>query len=158
MKTIIGFLIKILVFFTPKQFHRFINYETISYLFFGGLTTMVGLGSYWLFIFYLEMGIATANNISNVLAIIFAFFVNKMFVFRSPGWRPRILVPELVKFGASRAFTSVVETLVLMLLVDWLGLHAMLMKLLTMVFIQVIGNYVLGKWVVFTRRRRDKNE
>ena len=119
---------------------------------------MVGLGSYWLFIFYLEMGIATANNISNVLAIIFAFFVNKMFVFRSPGWRPRILVPELVKFGASRAFTSVVETLVLMLLVDWLGLHAMLMKLLTMVFIQVIGNYVLGKWVVFTRRRRDKNE
>jgi len=137
--------------FVPKKFRHFFNYETVSYLFFGGLTTLVALGTYALFIYILGMGVAMAGAVSNVLAIIFAFVTNKMFVFQSPGWRAVILLPELAKFGASRAFTAVVDVFVLVLLVDVMGLNPMIMRLLTMVVIHVIGNYALSKWLVFTK-------
>jgi len=134
-----------------------LSYETVSYLFFGGLSTVLGLGTYALFIYSFGMGVAMAGAVSNVLAIIFAFVTNKMFVFESPSWRAGILLPELVKFGISRVLTSAVEVAVLVLLVDVMGLNAMLMRLLTLVIIQVIGNYVLSKWVVFVKRTNNNH-
>jgi len=141
----------------PKRFRHLLTYEAVSYLFFGGLTTVVALGTYALFIYYLGMSVAMAGAVSNALAIVFAFVTNKLFVFESPGWRAKILLPELVKFGASRVFTSVVEILALVLLVDVIGLNAMIMRFFTMVIIQVAGNYVLSKWVVFTKRSNIAN-
>ena len=152
MKTIINLLIKILHIFAPKRFTHLLNYETVSYLFFGGLTTVVGLGSYAFFIYYFGMGAAVAGAVSNVLAIIFAFVTNKAYVFESPSWQPRILLPELVKFGAARALTFILDVLALALLVDMLGFNAMHIRLLTMVVIHFIGNYALSKWVVFTKK------
>jgi len=150
---IINLLTKILSVFVPKRFRHLLTYETVSYLFFGGLTTIVGLGTFALFYFY-GMSVLVAGAFSRALAIIFAFVTNKPFVFESPSWRPGVLVPEAVKFGASRGLTSVVEILVLALLVDILGLSAMVVQLFTMVVIQVIGNYVLSKWVVFAKGSR----
>ena len=149
MKSLINLLTKILAFFVPKRFGHFLTYETVSYLFFGGLATIVSIGSFALFI-YLGMATAAANIASNILAIIFAFFTNKIYVFESPGWGVKVLLSEIVKFGASRAFTTIVETLALVLLVDVMGFNEMIMKLITMIVIQVMGNYVLSKWIVFT--------
>ena len=155
---IIDLLIRILAVFVPRRFRHLLTYEIVSYLFFGGLATLVSLGSFAVFIYVLGMGVAMAGAVSNGLAIIFAFVTNKLFVFLSPSWRAGAVLPELVKFGASRVFTSVVEILVLVLLVDVAGLHPMIMRLLTMVVIQVIGNYVLSKWVVFARRGQRTNQ
>jgi len=157
MKKIIELLAKILRVFVPRRFGHLLNYETVSYLFFGGLATVVGLGTFALFIYVFGMSVAVASVVSNALAIIFAFVTNKMFVFESPSWQAGVLIPEIVKFGASRVFTTIVETLALVLLVDVMGLHAMVMRLITMVVIQVMGNYVLSKWVVFTKRENGNN-
>ncbi|MCL2405620.1 MAG: GtrA family protein [Defluviitaleaceae bacterium] len=155
MKTIIdwiiGLLTKILSIFIPKRFSHLLTYETVSYLFFGGVTTVVGLGGYILLSFYFSMSTAWATAVSSALSIILAFVTNKIFVFESTSWRTGVLVPELVKFGGSRVFTSVVDTLAMVLLVDVLGFHEMLMRLLTIIVIQVMGNYVLSKWVVFAK-------
>ena len=158
MKTIINLLIKILAVFVPKRFQHLLTYEIVSYLFFGGLTTLVGLGSFAVFLYVFGMGVAMGGAVSNALAIIFAFGTNKIYVFLSPSWRAGVVLPELVKFGVSRALTSVVEVLALVLLVDVLGLNAMVMRLLTMAIIQVLGNYVLSKWVVFARRGQRTNQ
>ncbi|MCL2528153.1 MAG: GtrA family protein [Defluviitaleaceae bacterium] len=152
MKNLLKFLTKILVFITPKRFNKFVNYETVSYLFFGGLTTLVGLGFFVLFHYFVDMGVAAAGILSDVLAVIFAFFTNKIYVFESPSFSPRTFVPELLKFGVSRLLTIVLGILALVLLVDILGFNAMLMRLLTIVFIHVLGNYVLSKWIVFSGR------
>ena len=152
MKTLINFLTKILAFFVPKRFAGFLTYETVSYLFFGGLTTVIGLGTYALFFYGLGMSAVLASLLSNGLAIVFAFVTNKIYVFESPSWQFRILLSEIVKFGASRALTTALEALALWVLVDRLGFNAMAMRLLTMAIIQVIGNYALSKWVVFTNR------
>jgi len=154
MKNLINFLIRVLSFFVPKRFRRFLNYETVSYLFFGGLTTLVTLVSFALFFYTIGTGGAIAGAVSNVLAIIFAFITNKLYVFESKSWQSGVLVPELVKFGASRAFTLVLDTIVLWLLIDYFGFNAMLMRLLTTVVIHVIGNYALSKWIVFTKKGR----
>ena len=152
MKNLIDFLIRVLAFFMPKRFRGLLTYETVSYLFFGVLTTIIGLGTYALFIYGMGMSAAVASIISNMLAIIFAFITNKIYVFESPSWELRVLLSEIVKFGASRALTSAIEGLALWLLVDNLGFDAIIMRLLTMAVIQVIGNYVLSKWIVFTDR------
>jgi len=154
----IDLLIKMSHVLVPKRFRHLLNYETVSYLFFGGLTTLVGLGAYALFIYGFDMSVAMAGAVSNALAIIFAFVTNKIYVFESLGWRAGVLLPEIVKFSASRVLTSVVEILVLVLLVDVIGLNAMVMRLLTMVIIQVAGNYVLSKWVVFKKRDNNSRE
>jgi len=151
MKRIIDFLTKLLLIFVPKRFARHVNHETVSYLFFGGVTTVIGLGFYALFI-WAGISASMSTNLSNIAAIIFAFFVNKLFVFESPSWRPSIFLPELWKFFASRAATFVLEFLAILLLVDVLGFHAFVMRLITMVVIQVIGNYALSKWVVFIKK------
>jgi len=141
----------------PKRLCHLLTYETVSYLFFGGFTTIVGLGSFALFYYFYGMRAFVAGVLSRVLGIIFAFVTNKPFVFESPSWRPGVLIPEVIKFSASRGLTFAVEILVLALLVDILGLNAMIMQTLTMVIIQVIGNYVLSKWVVFAKNTRDNS-
>ena len=158
MKNLINFLTRILRIFVPKRFAHFLNYETVSYLFFGGLTTVVGLGSFALFHYAFDMSGAMAGALSNVLGIIFAFFTNKLFVFESPSWQPSVFLPELVKFGASRALTFVLDILALRLLVDIWGFNAMLMRLLSIAIIVVIGNYALSKWLVFTRPPEENHQ
>jgi len=158
MKTIISLLTKVLAFIVPRRFEKFVNHETVSYLLFGGLTTLVGLGAYALLIYGFDMSVAMAGAVSNVLAIIFAYVTNKIYVFESPSWRAGVLLPEIAKFGASRVLTSVVEILALVLLVDVLGLNAMVMRLVTMAIIQVAGNYALSKWVVFNKRDNNTRE
>ena len=113
---------------------------------------MVSLGFFALFHYFVGLSVAMAGAASDVLAIIFAFVTNKIYVFGSPNWRPKTLLPELIKFSASRALTVVLGIWALVVLVDNLGFNAMLMRLLTMVVIHVIGNYILSKWVVFTKR------
>ena len=130
------------------------NYETVSYLFFGGLTTLVALGLFAVFYYGVGVGGATASAASDVLAIIFAFITNKLYVFESKSWQSRIFLPELLKFGASRALTLALSVLAMLLFVDYLGFNAMLLRLLTLVIIQVMGNYVLSKWLVFTKKEK----
>jgi len=154
MKTIIDLLTKILAFFVPKKFAGFVNHETVSYLLFGGLTTLVSIGLFALFYYLIGMSVLVAGIASDVLAIIFAFITNKIYVFESPSWQPKILLPELIKFGASRALTVVLGIWALVLLVETLGLNAMAMRILTIVVIHVMGNYVLSKWIVFTDKSR----
>lgn len=60
-------------------FHKY-YYEIISYVFFGGLTTVVS----WIF-YYLPLFLGVDYRISKVIswvaAVVFAFFVNKHWVF-----------------------------------------------------------------------------
>jgi len=126
-------------------------------LFIGGLTTLVSLALFALFYYVFGLWVALAGILSDVLAIIFAFFPNKVLVFESNQWHAKVLVPELIRFGISRAFTVILGIQALVLLVDVLGFNAMLMRFLIIVFVHVLGNYALGKWLVF-RNKGDEND
>ena len=57
--------------------------QAVRYIFFGGCTTLVNLVSYAVFRYLLHIDITIANVMSIFLAILFAYVVNKIFVFES---------------------------------------------------------------------------
>ena len=92
--------------------------EIISYLFWGGMTTIVSWGSYSLFavlfknqismieLFGMEMFVVVlvSNILSWVCAFLFAFVTNKLWVFKSKSWKAEVCLPEFGKFFSASLF------------------------------------------------------
>ena len=132
---------------------KFINKETISYLIFGVLTTIISNVAFYL-ARYIGLEVFSANLLSNVLAITFAFFTNKIFVFESTSWKPLFVLVEIAKFFSTRFIAVFLETFLLMLLINVLGFNDTLMKMFTSMLL-IITNYVLSKWFIFRKRTQD---
>lgn len=132
-----------------KVINKYCNRETISYLICGVLTTIVGIVVFWL-CEQAGFHVAVSNTISTVAAVTFAYFVNKIIVFRSNSWDIKVLIREVFAFIAGRFATYVMETLLLVALVDMLGLPGFVCKVFTSVLV-VIGNYLISKKAVFTQ-------
>lgn len=124
--------------------------EKIMYLFIGGCTTLVNLISYWLLRHLTDWGTVPCNVISVALAIVFAFFTNKIFVFRSKSEHLVQWVSEFVKFVGARLSTMVVEVGGVWLLYDVLGIPDMAAKIATQ-FIVIVVNYFISKFFVFKK-------
>ena len=86
-----------------------------------------------------------------VVAVLFAFFTNKPFVFQSNDWTWQVLCPEFLKFVGCRVISGVFETLFLGLTVDLLSWHGLVMKIIVSVIV-VILNYIASKWLVFKKK------
>ena len=67
-------------------FSKFFNYEFISYLVVGVLTTVVNYVIFWICSYLLDMSTVPANTIAFIIAVTFAYVANKIFVFDSPSW------------------------------------------------------------------------
>ena len=131
---------------------RFVNRETISYLFFGVVTTLVNYVIYYLCRFC-GIGYLPANILSWTGAVAVAYITNKLFVFESRSFAPRVLVREILSFAGARIFSLVCETLFLIATVELLGMSDLIMKLAAAVFV-VILNYVFSKWFIFKKEAK----
>jgi len=121
--------------------------ELVTYGIFGVATTVVGFGSYALFL-HIGFGVALANTFSHFLAIIFAFVTNKIWVFRALNYSAKNVAKEFFVFLSSRLAALVVETVLLVILVDVLLYDPIISKLVTSVIV-VILNYITSKKIVF---------
>jgi len=144
---------------------KLINRETVLYLIFGVLTTVVNYVVFHLC--YTAMGAkgsVVANAIAFVAAVIFAFAVNKMFVFESKSWAPGVLLKEIPPFLASRVASFGIEELGLFVsegLMHWneitiftLGdtpIDGVTATKLALSVLVVLLNYVFCKWLVFRK-------
>ena len=124
--------------------------ETISYLFFGVLTTVVNYLVYLPVYNLLGLSAALSNAIAWVVAVAFAYVTNKPFVFRSHDWSARTVIPELTKFVGCRIGSGVLETAIIFITVDCLSWNGNVMKLLTSVLVVVL-NYIGSKLLVFKK-------
>lgn len=125
--------------------------EVISYLFFGGLTTLVNYIVYLPCYNLLHLSGAVSNAVAWVAAVAFAYLTNKPFVFKSHDWSAKTVIPELTKFVSCRIGSGLLETAIIFVLVDWLGLNGNIIKLATSVLV-VILNYVASKLLVFRKK------
>ena len=125
--------------------------EVISYLFFGGLTTLVNYIVYLPCYNLLHLSGAVSNAVAWVAAVAFAYLTNKPFVFNSHDWSAKTVIPELTKFVSCRIGSGLLETAIIFVLVDWLGLDGNVIKLATSVLV-VILNYVASKMLVFRKK------
>lgn len=134
-----------------KKFGEFLSRETILYLVFGVVTTLVNLVVFQVCDSLLRLPWEISNIISWVLAVLVAFFTNKIFVFKSKDMVLKTLLWEFSTFSGARVFSLLVEYAALWLLIDLLFVKKFISKIIVNVIVIVI-NYVFSKLIIFKKR------
>ena len=132
---------------TLLQKHR----EIVSYIFWGVMTTAVNYAAYFLLRNVFLVPLVAGNAAAWAVSVLFAYFVNKLFVFQSRDWAWRVALRELWQMVASRIFSLGLETGILWLFVEKLLLNEFIVKLAANVLV-VIVNYVLSKFIIFNKK------
>ena len=121
--------------------------EVLLYLLFGGLTTLVSIASFALFI-ALGINELIANVPSWILAVLFAYVTNRTWVFSSEADTKGAIAKEMASFFGGRLATLLVEEAILAVFITWLGLPEMWVKVAAQIVVIVL-NYVVSKFFVF---------
>ncbi len=150
---------------------KLLQYEIVSYLLFGVLTTVVNFAT------YMVMGIFAGDNyeekilftlgkfdfqlillmnaVAWIVSVLFSFITNKLFVFESSSWKGKVFAKEFLSFIGARIISFVIfEELIFALLVNVLNLNDLIAKAAVAVFV-VIFNYVASKLVIFRKKGED---
>lgn len=125
--------------------------EQLLYVFFGGCTTLISIGSFVLFDSVLGMNELLANALSWVLAVGFAYITNRIWVFCSRT-KGQALWQELAAFYSGRLLTLGMEELLLLIFVTWLRFHSTAVKIVAQVAV-LIGNYLISKFLIFRKQK-----
>jgi putative flippase GtrA len=124
--------------------------EIVNYLIVGVATTVFSWAVRLLFAYTIfDVQIAWQNTVVNVIGwvfgVIFAYFTNRRYVFKST--QPDML-KEFLDFSAGRLGTLLLDVVCMYLMVNRLGMNYALSMILVSVLV-MIGNYVLSKFFVF---------
>ena len=137
-----------------KIWDKVMNREVISYLIFGVLTTLVNWVVYAAMVkVHIDYRIATAA--AGAVSVLFAFIVNKIFVFQSYNLRPAYVMKEITSFVACRAVSGVMEMVFMIVMVSWIHMDEYISKIAVSVIV-VIVNYVFSKLFIF-RKSEEKS-
>lgn len=124
--------------------------ELIKYGFWGCITVLFTIVSYTILSYYFDYKVA--NLISIILTKVFAYFTNKMFVFKSKASGSE-QITEIIKFAITRGITGVIEWSGMIFLVEVLSIDDFAAKI-GMIFIITILNYLFAKFSVFKKTDR----
>lgn len=128
--------------------------KVVRYIFFGGCTTMVNFVSYFILRTIFSVDVTRANFFSILLSILFAYAVNKLFVFESKTHGLRELLAEMASFIGMRIITMFIEIFGTVLLSSVWGMNDMLAKLLIQ-FVVLVLNFVFSKVFVFREKKTE---
>ena len=120
--------------------------EIINYIIVGGCTTIVSIASYFLFRLIIS-NYLVCTILSWIVAVIFAYFTNRIFVFNS---KNKNIFLELIKFVFARVLSLLSELLVMFILVDLVNIDDKISKIIVQ-FIVLVLNYVFSKVFVFKK-------
>lgn len=132
--------------------------EAIDYLFWGGVAFVLSIALFFVFTtprLSLQWGEVFANTVDWVICVIFAFFTNKYFVFRSKTSGVRDNLSEFVQFILARTFTLVLENVIIWGLCDKMGWTSEILSVCAKLigqFVVIVTNYVLSKLIIFKKK------
>lgn len=123
----------------------------IFYAVFGVLTTVINIAVYA--ICYTKLGIANipSDIIAWLIAVLFAFITNKLWVFDSKSMDKQTVISELIKFMCARLATGGVDLLIMFIGVDLMHGPEIILKTASNVLV-IILNYILSRLVVFRKK------
>lgn len=140
------------------------NKEILLYLFFGGLTTIVGLITFivpskMLSLDDMVIGGMTidtntqvANIISWICAVTFAYITNRIWVFENKAHTANGIARECLSFYSGRLLTLLIENLLLNLCVEAMNMNSIVAKVLVSI-VTIILNYIISKLFVFKKQK-----
>ena len=157
--------------------------EIIIYLIVGVLTTIVSWGACFVAKFFLDSNDSIQNflinTISWVVGVVFAYPLNKIWVFKS---KNKHIVKEFLGFAGSRVSTWILDVVIMWFFINLLSFQNLLIGLLgklgivfndiakedkiyywfVKIFISAvlvtIANYVFSKFLIFGKKKGKKNK
>ena len=146
------------------------QYEMIRYIFAGGLTTLLSMVVHYGCCFLMaekapydgnlipwlvdsinrtnNVQMSVASAISWVIAVLFAYWINRGLVFRAKD-QGKVLT-GLVQFAGSRLVSFLVFEQGLMLLLKLVGVSNIVNRVIVLVFVMIF-NYVVSKFWIFKK-------
>jgi putative flippase GtrA len=139
------------------------EYELLRYVIAGGLTTLLSLAVFGVFCIAVsvdhtvdgatDLQANIGQILSWIIAVLFAFWINRRMVFQVQGGSRGGIFKELTQFVLSRLVSGVVFELGLFNLLLAVGLSNTVNKVIVLVFVMVF-NYVVSKFWIFAQKKR----
>lgn len=140
--------------------------ELLLYAIFGVFTTVANFAAFWICSHAFGEEFYLVNNaVAWIAGVAVAFVTNKLWVFNSKTWKPKVVLKELSEFVAARLLSFVFEEAGMWLFIDVLtfgdkSLSAfgytisgqIIVKLLLSVVV-VILNYFFSKFIIFKKKK-----
>ncbi len=129
------------------------RYEQLFwYLVVGVLTTLLNAAVYYLL--YRRLGVANvpATGVAWLVAVMFAFWANKWFVFSSKKLDWRTIAVEMGEFFGCRLGTGLLDVAIMYVTVDRWHWYPVVMKIISDFIVTVI-NYLASKIYIFKERK-----
>ncbi len=140
-----------------KFLRQIFGNEGIRYIFFGACTTLVNVGAYAAQRYLFGVDVTAANMISIALAILFAYVVNKQYVFKSRTASVKELLAEAAQFIGMRLGTMFLEVFGVVFLSSVFGIDDMVSKLAVQAVVLAL-NYLFSKLFVFNKEKKELPE
>lgn len=119
--------------------------ELLLYGIFGVLTTLLNIFIYWLMTRIFTLGVVSSTIIAWVIAVLFAYYSNRKFVFHS---KNSSIIAEASEFFMCRLATGIMDVIIMFVFVDVLGLYDVIIKTLSNIAV-IILNYIASKLFIF---------
>lgn len=134
--------------------------EIIIYLIVGVLTTIVSWGANficeWLF---LDPNISWQNDIINsigwIAGVLFAYPLNRKWVFRSTNTH---IIKEFLEFAVSRLSTWILDIVIMRVTVNVLDMNYWVAKIFISSVLVTVLNYVFSKILIFGKKKEKNKE
>lgn len=126
--------------------------EGINYLIFGFLAFVLNYVLFLIFDSGIGIGHMAATALSWLLTVVFAYWTNHAFVFKSKNAGLTNLTKEFIAFIGARIATLILEMALMYLMVDVAGIYSSIAKLIAQVAV-IIANYFLSKLWIFTEKK-----
>lgn len=125
--------------------------EGLLYLFFGGCTTLINIISFIIFRQF-KLSVDVSNIIAWLIAVIFAFITNKLFVFDSKNTDRKTVMKETISFLIARVISLGIDTGLLHLMIDFMKIHEVIAKVISNIVV-IIVNYIFSKLFIFKKEK-----
>lgn len=132
--------------------NKTVNRETITYAIAGALTTLVNYGAYYIFCNKIGIENLIANIIAWIIAVIFAYIVNDIWVFRAHKENIWLEAVKVAKFFGARLLSLAVEEAGLFVFVDLLTWNNLAVKAVLAIIV-IILNYFFSKLYIFNKNK-----
>ncbi|WP_079506620.1 GtrA family protein [Mesobacillus jeotgali] len=130
-----------------KDFHKI-----AMYIIMGGFTTLVNIVTYWISEEILGLDYRVSTTIAWIAAVLFAYFSNKKYVFKSHTPTMKARLTEMSSFFGFRLLSFFMDLGIMILLVSGLSINGTISKILAN-FVVLVANYIFSKQFIFKTQK-----
>ena len=137
---------RIMHFYGLRVFNPFYkkHKEVLLYLFWGGCSFVLNIFSYSVATIIFGISELLANVLAWILAVVFAFFTNRIWVFQSKTDSYAKFARQMADFFCGRIATLVVEEVIILIFIAWMKMPGIPVKIVAQIVV-ILLNYIISK-------------